>query len=174
MDFKWSKIKYFFCLLVLVGLTQIEPLLLSIFANHFSHYELYTEDSSIKTVSAGNTIYLYVFCILLLISFQFLGKKYLQQNSGLERLLPLSLIGNIMGLFVSSEILVSRLVIYLLVTNVVLFPYAIKALSDKYRWNRDYGKALFCFLIYAILWIPFFLQLQKNIGGVIPYSLFSK
>lgn len=177
----WTKRNFLITITGIAAMSIFSSKFISLFMSLFSEYNIYANGAS-TTLSAqneGNRVFLSLFYVsLIVISFIYSPKNIKLENVSEERakyiqkyylFLVLSSLGTMISLIFNRDILILRIESYFSIFLIILLPYTMKEISRKSGAIQEFMiKNSICILTL----VPFFVQLVKNIGGILPYMFF--
>ena len=154
---------------------------ISLFMSTFSNYSIYSNGATttLSTQNDGNRIFLSLFYLgMIIISIVYSPNKLTENNISeesstyLQRYYIFQLlasIGTMIGLVFNRDILILRIELFFSIFLIILITYTMKEILEKSGPIQEFIiKSVMCLL--AV--VPFFVQLGKNIGGMLPYVFF--
>lgn len=154
---------------------------ISLFMSTFSNYSIYSNGATttLSTQNDGNRIFLSLFYLgMIIISIVYSPNKLTENNISeesstyLQRYYIFQLlasIGTMIGLVFNRDILILRIELFFSIFLIILITYTMKEILEKSGPIQEFIiKSVMCLL--AV--VPFFVQLGKNIGRMLPYMFF--
>lgn len=137
------------------------------FARIFPRYSMYfgAASHSFNDEGQGDNILLNVFYLafIALSTLVFLmdaSEDDIESSRNIAKLLPMSMMGIVMGFVSSSNLALGRARVFYLTTMCCLIPNVI---------NRVKHRELFSVACYAVMLIPYYISIDRNISSVVPY-----
>lgn len=142
-----------------------------LFTGIFPKYNAYLLDTEvgIHATGEGKKIYLGIFYLAFVVFalyVVYINKTIdeIQKELLLELLIPSS-IGVVIGIVAADLTLISRIEVYFSIFVICLIPELLFLIEQRYRY-------LAVVLTLGIMCVPFYMQLNSNISGVVPYDWF--
>ena len=139
----------------------------TVFSRVFPRYSMYfgTASHSVNDEGQGDNILLIVFylafiALTVLIFLMDANEDDIENSMNLAKLLPMSVMGIVLGFVAASNLALGRIRVFYLITMCCLIPNAI---------NRVKYKEIFSIVCYAVMLIPYYISIDRNISSVVPY-----
>ena len=141
-----------------------------IFVKRFPHYELYLNEEGFTEYGFGKGKNRSFAMTLIYILFEFvflyliLDKKIQRENLKIHFVYScINLIAIIIGIMSLKSTMFVRIAWYFTIFNIIYVPYILKYFKGK---QKIYMSFSYC----MIMIIPYYIQLQSNINGILPYK----
>lgn len=165
---KWNLKKYGYLSVFTILILFFYNRIFTIFQYFFHDYQIYNEN---QYSTLGTRILLVLFQLIILLFGLIITNKYKEKyTNDVYVLQSIILISTIIGMFYSNNELIVRMQIYFEIFSIIYIPLLfLKITPSKSKFSKF---NLIFFGILLILLVPYFYQVSKNYGNIIPYTTF--